>query len=44
MPYAIVTTDKARQDIREAIDWEDKRYPGLGVRFLADVTSTHICD
>jgi len=36
MPYLVVVTANARKDIQEAINWEDKRHPGLGLRFLAD--------
>lgn len=37
MPYLIVTTTNARRDVQQAIDWENKRKPGLAKRFLADL-------
>ncbi len=37
MPYAIFTTTNARLDIQDAIDWENKRKPGLAKRFLEDL-------
>lgn len=39
MPYIVVTTTNARLDIKDAIEWEDKRSPGLAKRFLADLDS-----
>lgn len=37
MPYAIITTTNARRDVQDAIEWENKRKPGLAKRFLEDV-------
>jgi toxin ParE1/3/4 len=34
MAFAIVTTKNARKDIQDAIDWENSRSSGLGVRFF----------
>jgi plasmid stabilization system protein ParE len=37
MLYTVITTTNARRDIQHAIDWEDKRKPGLAKRFLKDL-------
>jgi plasmid stabilization system protein ParE len=36
VPYIVITTIYARHDIKDAIDWEDKRKPGLSQYFLKD--------
>ncbi len=42
MPFAIITTTHARKDIQEAIEWENKRKPGLLVRFFEDLYKKNI--
>lgn len=37
MPYTIITTTNARLDIQDAVDWENKRNPGLGKRFFDEL-------
>ena len=37
MPYNIITTTNARRDVQDAIDWENKRKPGLSNYFLQDL-------
>lgn len=37
MPFTIITTSNARRDIEDAIEWENKRKPGLARRFLEDL-------
>lgn len=37
MLYTIITTTNARRDIQDAINWENRRHPGLAKRFLTDL-------
>jgi plasmid stabilization system protein ParE len=37
MPFTIFTTNNARRDIQQAIDWENMRKPGLASYFLDDL-------